>query len=88
MERQLIMRIEFSETLLIFAAAALWHSQVFAIIAFCLACSTAFIRYSLEWNQKIKDTQAQKEASELLTEKVQEVGSVLGTMFGNKSTMH
>jgi len=84
-----MLRFGFSEALLLFAAIALWHSQAFAIFAFCLGCFTAFVRFSLEWTQKSKEADAKAEASKVLSEQVQEVGDVLGTMFGKKkSTTH
>ena len=84
-----MLKFGFSEALLLFAGVALWHSQAFAILAFCLGCLTAFARFSLEWTQKAKEAEAKVEASKILSEQVQEVGDVLGTMFGKKkSTMH
>jgi len=84
-----MLRFGFSEALLMFAGIALWHNQMFAIIAFCMACFVAFARFSLEWSLKSKETEAKVQASKLLNEQVQEVGDVLGTMFGKKkSTMH
>ena len=74
----------FSEALLFFAAIALWHNQAFAIVAFCLACFCALVRFSLEKAQKTKQAEAQKEAAKILNEQVQEVGDVLGTVFGKK----
>ena len=84
-----MVKFGFSEALLMFAGLALWHSQVFAIIAFCLACFVAFARFSIEWTHRSKEIEAKAAASQLLNEQVQEVGDVLGTMFGKKkSTMH
>jgi len=84
-----MVKFGFSESLILFAAVALWHSQVFAICAFCLGCFTAFARFSLEWSQKAKEAEARSEATKVLNEQVQEVGDVLGTLFGKKKpTMH
>ena len=84
-----MLKFGFSEALLLFAAAALWHNQILAMCVLSLACLTAFARFSLEWNQKTKEAELKAEASKLLNEQVQEVGDVLGTMFGKKkSTMH
>ena len=79
----------FSETLLLFSAVALWHNQTFAIVSFCLACFVAFARFSLDLSQKAKEAEARTEAAKVLNEQVQEVGDVLGTLFGKKkTTMH
>ena len=81
-----MVKFGFSEALLMFAGLALWHSQVFAIIAFCLACFVAFVRFSIEWTHRTKEVEAKATAAQLLNEQVQEVGDVLGTMFGKKKT--
>jgi|ETNvirnome_2_300_1030623.scaffolds.fasta_scaffold122553_1 predicted MFS family arabinose efflux permease len=86
-----MLKIGFSEFLLLFAAVALWHSQTFAIITFCMACFCALCRWSLEQAQKTKEAEAHREAAKILNEQVQEVGDVLGTVFGKKKkkdTMH
>ena len=79
----------FSEAMLLFAAVALWHNQVFAIVAFSLACFLALARFSLDNHQKMKEAEAKVEAAKILNEQVKEYGDVLGTMFGKKkNTMH
>jgi len=84
-----MLKFGFSEALLLFGAAALWHNQILAICVLCLACLAAAARFSLEWSQRIKEAEAKVEASKLLNEQVQEVGDVIGSMFGKKkSTMH
>ena len=84
-----MLKLGFSEALLLFSAVALWHSQVFAIIAFCLACFVALAKFSLDWSQRVKETEARVDAAKVLNEQLQEAGDVIGTLFGKKkSTMH
>lgn len=77
-------KIGFSEGLLVFAIAALWHNQILAIIAMSLAIFGAVVRVSIEQNQKAKENEAKAEAAKLLNEQVQEVGDAIGSVFGKK----
>jgi len=77
-------KIGFSEGLLVFAIAALWHNQILAIIAMSLAIFGAVVRVSIEQNQKAKENEAKAEAAKLLNEQVQEVGDAIGSVFRKK----
>jgi predicted MFS family arabinose efflux permease len=79
-------KIGFSEGLLVFAIAALWHNQMLAIIALCLAIFGAVARVSIDFSQKTKEAEVKAQAAKILNEQVQEVGDAIGSVFGKKKT--
>ncbi len=79
-------KIGFSEGLLVFAIAALWHSQILAIVVLCLAVFGAVVRVSIDFSQKAKEAETKAEAAKILNEQVQEVGDAIGSVFGKKKT--
>lgn len=87
------LRFAMSEMMVIFATGMLWHNVAAAVGVFAFACICAFMRYALEFNEKAKQAEAQKEAVKLLNEQAGELGEALGSLFGiankkNKMNVH
>tara|TARA_Y100001970_G_C14255537_1_gene875077 strand:+ start:2164 stop:2445 length:282 start_codon:yes stop_codon:yes gene_type:complete len=86
----------FSETLLLFSAAMLWHNFIAGACLAGLAIFCAFCRYAMEQAEKAKKVEKQKEAAKVLNEAAGEVGGAFAELLtalskGNnkdKSTLH
>ena len=76
-------RFAMSEMMVIFATALLWHNTIAASCIFGFACICAFMRYALEFSEKSKQAEAQKEAVRLLNEQAGDLGEALGSIFGS-----
>ena len=76
-------RFAMSEMMVVFATGLLWHNIIAAACIFGLACVCAFMRYALEFNEKAKQAEAQKEAVKMLNEQAGDLGEALGQLFGN-----
>jgi len=86
----------FTETLLLFSAAMLWHSFIAGCCLAGFATFCAFCRYAMEQAEKGKKIEQQKEAAKVLNEAAGEVGGAFAELLsalskGNnkdKSTLH
>ena len=86
-------RLAMSEMMVVFATGLLWHNIVAASCVFAFACVCAFMRYALEFNEKAKQAEAQKEAVKMLNEQAGDLGEALGQLFSagkkkNKMNVH
>lgn len=75
--------IGFSEALILFASAMLWHNFTVAMCTAGLATFAAFFRYAVYISDKNQTAEAQKETARILSEKANEVGNVLNTILGS-----
>jgi len=82
-ENMVKITIGFSEALVLFAAAMLWHNFTVAMCTAGLACFAAFFRYAVYINEKNQAAEAQKETARILGEKAGDIGSVLNTILGS-----
>jgi hypothetical protein len=75
-------RFGFCEVLGLFAAAALWHNFVLALVCIILAATGAFFRIALDIQREAKTSAAREEATKMLHEQVGEFGQTIGSLLG------
>ena len=76
-------RFGFCEVLGLFAAAALWHNFVLALVCITLAGAGAFFRIALDIQREAKTSAAREEAAKMLNEQVGEFGQTIGSLLGS-----
>ena len=75
-------RFGFCEVLGLFAAAALWHNFVLALVCITLAATGAFFRIALDIQKEAKTSAPREEAAKMLNEQVGEFGQTIGSLLG------
>ena len=80
------MKIGYAETLLAFAAVTTYHSLTWGLSIAALSLFIAFCRFAISFQEKREEKEKLQNATNVLNEQAEELGSALSKLFNNVTT--